>query len=70
VGAHNASGWSAVGFVEFLRARKDADVRHERPFWKVRLPWIESIQWSDRIRSVLEGTLPPTWDGIRKPFRA
>jgi predicted acylesterase/phospholipase RssA len=70
VGAHNAAGWSAPAFIEFIRAHKDADVRHERPFWKFRLPWIESIQDNDRIRVVLEGSLPVAWDGLKKPFAA
>jgi len=71
VGAHMATDfWQAGRFAEFLTDHQDADVRHERPFWKVRLPWIESIQDNDRIRYLLEGSLPVSWESMKKPFFA
>lgn len=70
VGAANASGFSAKGFADHLREYSDSHLRHERPFWKLRLPWIESIQDNDRIRISLEGILPPSWSQLRKPFSA
>lgn len=68
VAAANSAGWSAASFDEFLRCHDDDSVRHERPFWKIRAPWLESVHDSDRILAVLEGMLPVTWDKYRKPI--
>ncbi|MEI6165996.1 MAG: patatin-like phospholipase family protein [bacterium] len=70
VGSMNACGWSAAAGVEYLQFHKDDDVRHERPFWKLRFPWLESIHDNDRIMCVLNGFLPTSWNMIRKPFSA
>lgn len=70
VGACQAAGWSAHGFAEFLESHNDTHLRHERPFWPLRFPWIESIHENDRILACLEGMLPVSWDGLTTPFSA
>jgi predicted acylesterase/phospholipase RssA len=70
VGAMNAFGWSAAGAVEYLQFHKDDDVRHERPLWKFRFPWLESIHDNDRIIVMLDGVLHPSWKTMLKPFSA
>ena len=70
VGAANAVGWHAPGFEDYLRQHGDGDVRHERPFWKLRAPFLESIHDSDRIQVILEAVLPPLWNKVAKPFHA
>jgi len=70
VGAANAVGWRAAGFEEYLRQHDDGDVRHERAFWKLRAPFLDSIHDSDRIRVILEAILPPSWAKFAKPFSA
>jgi predicted acylesterase/phospholipase RssA len=70
VGAMNASLWDPCSAEEYLRFHKDDDFRHERPFWKVRFPWLESIHDNDRIMVSLDGVLPLKWDGMKKPFSA
>lgn len=70
VGSMNACGWSAAGAVEYLQCHSDDDVRHERPFWKLRFPWLNSIHENDRIITCLDGFLPLSWAGMRKPFSA
>lgn len=70
VGAANAAGWSAAGFEAYLRQHDDGDVRHERAFWKLRAPFLDSIHDSDRIRVILEAILPHRWDKLIKPFSA
>lgn len=70
VGAMMACGWHAHGAAEYLMVHKDDDFRHERPFWKVRLPWIESIHLSDRIEVCLDGCLPLEWSRMQIPFMA
>ena len=70
VGAMNAFGWSAAGAVEYLTHHSDDDFRHERPFWKVRFPWLESIHDNDRIMTSLDGVLPADWSKITTPFSA
>ena len=70
VGAANACGWSAAAFEEYLRAHDDASVRHARPCWPVRIPWVESVFENDLILCMLEGALPPVWTKLVKPFSA
>lgn len=69
-GAANAAGWGAKSFASHLREYSDDYLRHERPLWKLRLPWIESIQDNDRIRCALEGMLPASFGQFIKPFHA
>lgn len=70
VGALNSSLWDSASAEEYIRCHKDTDFRHERPFWKVRFPWLESIHDNDRIMVSLDGVLPLYWSGMRKPFYA
>lgn len=70
IGASMAAGWSAGAFEEFLRVHDDEHLRHERPFWKARFPWLNSIHENDRILSCLEGMFPVYWSGMRTPFSA
>lgn len=69
-GACNAAGWHPESFADQLLQYSDSYLRHERPFWKVRLPWIDSIHDNDHIASALEGLLPLEWSGFKKPFSA
>lgn len=70
IGAMNACRWHGAGAAEYIAYHHDNDFRHERPFWKLRFPWIESIHDNDRIMVSLDGILPLTWDGMKKPFSA
>lgn len=70
VGALDAAGWKAAGFADHLRRYDTDQLCHYRPFWKFRLPWIDSIMDNDRVAAALEGMLPLEWSGFRKSFFA
>lgn len=66
--AYDSAGWTACQFEELIRSTSDSDVRAPHFGWQVRLPWLESIHDSARIRALLASTLPSTWDAFAKPI--
>ena len=67
VGAFNAAGWASESAEALIRSYTSDMFRHERPLWKLRLPWLESIHDNDRIRATLAARLPAEWAAMRKP---
>ncbi|MFZ4394186.1 MAG: patatin-like phospholipase family protein [Kiritimatiellia bacterium] len=57
VSAIDATGYSAARAISIVRNLKDEDVRREVPFWKFRIPWIDSYLRQEPIRQVLDGLL-------------
>jgi len=68
IGALMAFGRQA-GEVEYLvRGLDERRIRDERPFWRLRIPWIDSFLGHDGIRAVLDSELPSTFEALKHPF--
>lgn len=68
VSAMDAAGWDGWSACRIVNAMTDAEIRHDRPLWKLRVPWMESFLETDRIRAALDQILPARFDALEKPL--
>jgi NTE family protein len=69
IAALDSAGYSAEEIVATILNLTTADVRQERPLWKLRMPWIDSMLASDPIRSILNRLLPVSFYELVKPLQ-
>lgn len=69
VSALDAAGWRPGHATARIRTLHDCDVRQERPFWRLRSPWIDHYLRNEPISRVLSGLVPNAWEGFQKPLR-
>lgn len=65
--AMEASDRTPLNIAAILRGLKDEDVRHERPFWKLRFPWLDSVMESDRIADLIRKYVYVYWHFLNHP---
>ncbi len=66
VSAVDSFGHSAEFFANYLRGLRDEDVRSERPFWKLRIPWLDHFMLTDQIERQLKKVLPSRFESLGK----
>jgi predicted acylesterase/phospholipase RssA len=66
--AMEASDRSPMNIAAILRNLTDEDVRHERPFWKLRFPWLDSVMESDRVAALIRKYIYIDWQFLTHPI--
>lgn len=70
VGSLIASGRSSANIAAIISNLEDSDVRKDKLFWKLRLPWLNSFLDNTPIRKLLHQLLPAATADFKVPFDA
>lgn len=57
ISALDLYGWTAIEAFDYITGLRDSDVRDERPFWRIRFPFIESVFYGSKMRSMINDLL-------------
>ena len=68
IAAFDSAGYRADTAGAIVHKLRDRDVREERLFWKLRVPWIDSFLSRRPIVDILDDLLPLSFSDLKKPL--
>ncbi len=68
VAAINSTGVSNAVAHSIILGLSDGDIRRERLFWKLRVPWVDYFLSSEPITDLLTEILPSDFSALKKPL--